>query len=422
MGPMMMTAPGPATAGRSFASADVNPRAVPDQDPAKATPDAVFALDADNDKPIDDTGQAPAGPTLGPATLPIPLPVADQVLRAFFDVQTAQTAEAAPPAAPAPATFRTTAVAAAAAAPTLPEALALPDPSGKAPTPLADASPPSARATADIPAPPADPRTPPAPPRADTPPPAATPATPASPPPDLTATVSATQPAPKGAPLEKVGPAPEPAAPAATTETAPPAPTSHAQRGAAPLAGPTPKSPDLVPSDDMSDGSDLTPAEDSPATGAPQPDLRPGDTSRVPGPRPDPVATPRHLSAQMTSAVRHGHDGTVEIALNPEELGRVRLSLQGDTTRLHVAIQFERPETQDLMRRHIAQLQSDFREMGYTNISFDFGQTPSGGGPDLPAPTDSGADPAPELPPDTAPVPAPRRMAATSPGGLDLRL
>lgn len=78
-----------------------------------------------------------------------------------------------------------------------------------------------------------------------------------------------------------------------------------------------------------------------------------------------------------------------------------------------VTVLADRPETLDLMRRHIDLLARDLQQMGYEGLSFAFGRDdrppqPEGRPADAP-PMDSAAPPA----------PPPGRMAAT--GGLDLR-
>lgn len=104
------------------------------------------------------------------------------------------------------------------------------------------------------------------------------------------------------------------------------------------------------------------------------------DSLRAEAPRTD-VA--RAVGNQLVEAVRHGPNGTTEVALNPEELGRVRLGLSTQDGVLHVSIMAERPETQDMLRRHIASLQTDFRALGYTDVAFDFG--PGGDQPQRPS-------------------------------------
>lgn len=83
--------------------------------------------------------------------------------------------------------------------------------------------------------------------------------------------------------------------------------------------------------------------------------------------------TARSVGTQLVEAVRVGANGSTDVALNPEELGRVRLSLTAQDGALHVSVTAERPETQDLLRRHIGMLQADFRALGYTDVAFDFG-------------------------------------------------
>ena len=112
-------------------------------------------------------------------------------------------------------------------------------------------------------------------------------------------------------------------------------------------------------------------------------ELRQSETARVDPARPEVTKpdpgrpeTARHASAQIVEAIRQGRDGSIDVALNPEELGRVRLTLSGSDGALHVTIQSERPETGDLLRRHIAQLERDFQDLGYVNVSIDFGKSP----------------------------------------------
>jgi len=82
--------------------------------------------------------------------------------------------------------------------------------------------------------------------------------------------------------------------------------------------------------------------------------------------------TARSAAVQMAQALGRQPDKPVEIALNPEELGRVRIALTPSDTGLAVTINAERPETLDLMRRHIEQLAVEFRRLGYENVGFEF--------------------------------------------------
>ena len=56
--------------------------------------------------------------------------------------------------------------------------------------------------------------------------------------------------------------------------------------------------------------------------------------------------------------------GPIDIALDPPELGRVRLSLVEVNGAMTVSITAERPETADLMRRHLALLADEFARQG----------------------------------------------------------
>ena len=83
--------------------------------------------------------------------------------------------------------------------------------------------------------------------------------------------------------------------------------------------------------------------------------------------------TPRHVAQQLAEAVATAGRRNVEVSLNPIELGRVSMRLATHDTGVTVVIQAERPETEELMRRHIQDLAREFKEMGFTDISFQFG-------------------------------------------------
>jgi flagellar hook-length control protein FliK len=84
--------------------------------------------------------------------------------------------------------------------------------------------------------------------------------------------------------------------------------------------------------------------------------------------------TPVMIARQMAEALQKASDRTVEIALSPKELGRVRMSISAAEVGITVNVVAERPETLDLMRRHIEQLAHEFAELGYTNMEFAFAQ------------------------------------------------
>jgi len=131
-----------------------------------------------------------------------------------------------------------------------------------------------------------------------------------------------------------------------------------------------------------------------------------------PAKRPQPADTERAVLRQIALAIAAQTDGTTELRLSPEELGRVRLSLTTADGLVTLAIQAERPETADLIRRNLDLLAQDFRDMGFGGFEFSFGDRPHArdqqGG-------DSAFDPDPS---DPAQVPAETLILR----GLDLRL
>ncbi|EEE36566.1 flagellar hook-length control protein [Rhodobacteraceae bacterium KLH11] len=82
----------------------------------------------------------------------------------------------------------------------------------------------------------------------------------------------------------------------------------------------------------------------------------------------------RAIAGQLATVIsaRPGAGG-VEIALNPEELGRVSITLNGREDGFHLTIATERPETLDLMRRHISILSAEFEKLGYAGLTLDLG-------------------------------------------------
>lgn len=132
---------------------------------------------------------------------------------------------------------------------------------------------------------------------------------------------------------------------------------------------------------------------------------------------------PPGLGHRLAEAITQFPDGAVELTLSPEELGRVRISMSTQDGTLTLTVQADRPDTIDLLRRHIDQLAQDFRDLGLSNLAFSFGH-----GQDRPPDTQREATDAPAEH-DAAPASVPGRAgsAGISPrqgdsGGLDLRL
>ncbi|MGJ8622991.1 MAG: flagellar hook-length control protein FliK [Yoonia sp.] len=125
----------------------------------------------------------------------------------------------------------------------------------------------------------------------------------------------------------------------------------------------------------------------------------------------------RHAGQQMATALVQSQGKTTEIALNPEELGRVRLSLSASDGVLTLVVQAERPETSDLLRRNIEVLAQDFRSLGYENLSFSFSDQ-HGDSRDQGPETDDAAF----APHENSPTEDARPLATVAVSGLDLRL
>lgn len=90
---------------------------------------------------------------------------------------------------------------------------------------------------------------------------------------------------------------------------------------------------------------------------------------------------PRSIAAQIIGQARIAPDKPVEITLNPEELGKLRMTFAPDAQSMSVSLTFERPETLELMRRNIEQLAQEFRALGYedVNLTFEQGDTSTSG-------------------------------------------
>lgn len=82
---------------------------------------------------------------------------------------------------------------------------------------------------------------------------------------------------------------------------------------------------------------------------------------------------PRPVVQQMAEAIVSTRGDQIEIALSPEELGRVRLIMSGPD-RAHITVWAERPETLDLVRRNADLLTQHLAEAGVDTGSLDFRQ------------------------------------------------
>ena len=134
------------------------------------------------------------------------------------------------------------------------------------------------------------------------------------------------------------------------------------------------------------------------------------------------ILAPR-LVQQITTAAVGLADGPVELRLNPEELGHVRLRLDTRDGAMAVLVTAERAETLDLLRRNIDQLAAGLRDVGYQELSFGFAGRDQAGSDgsrqESSAPASRG---------DRAPVqtteaePAARAAQVRTKSGVDIRL
>lgn len=201
-----------------------------------------------------------------------------------------------------------------------------------------------------------------------------------------------------------------------------PVQTEPESKAALPAAGPriiAAAAPDPAPA---------LPVQTEPA--APQIDLLPADPPPAPSPAPREAAVasttqppPRipvaSVVRQITDAVVTAREDRVEVALAPEELGRIRMVMTGPDHNPHVLIWAERPEVLDQLRRNATFLQECFGDAGMADASFEFqgdGGTGSDGRQPLPETARHGFD-------MTEPVSVPIAWTPLAiPARLDIRI
>lgn len=169
--------------------------------------------------------------------------------------------------------------------------------------------------------------------------------------------------------------------------------------------------------------------------GAPRDDLGlaaqtpPGEDASPLSPRSEATARPMHhgIAAQIAAHVQHRPGHQIEITLDPEELGKISMRLEPGEKGLTLVINASRHDTLDYMRRHIDLLAQDLRDLGFSNLNFDF--SGGDGASDRWSPMSDGAtsgsgperaSPAPE-PPATMAGRA-GHLPLTGDRGLDLRI
>lgn len=81
---------------------------------------------------------------------------------------------------------------------------------------------------------------------------------------------------------------------------------------------------------------------------------------------------PRHISQQIMEALQRSASRQADLHLNPVELGRVKISLQTADGSVTVHIAADRPDTADLLRRHLDLLAQELRDIGFHEARFAF--------------------------------------------------
>lgn len=136
-----------------------------------------------------------------------------------------------------------------------------------------------------------------------------------------------------------------------------------------------------------------------------------------------PSATAQVIAQQISAALNNsstGKDGPLELALDPPELGRVRMLMTEIAGVMTLTIQAERPETADLMRRHLDLLAQEFAQAGLDAPSVHISQEGADQREQTQPETASEEGPSQAASSDADAPPRPSQLSAS--GGLDLRL
>lgn len=103
------------------------------------------------------------------------------------------------------------------------------------------------------------------------------------------------------------------------------------------------------------------------------------------------AAEPRGVARQIAEALIAAHENGIDLQLSPEELGRVKLSMTQGEAGFLVTVSADRPETLELLRRHIDLLGEEFAALGLGDTAFSFNDSPDHqtAGDPLPTQTDA---------------------------------
>lgn len=123
--------------------------------------------------------------------------------------------------------------------------------------------------------------------------------------------------------------------------------------------------------------------------------------------------------SEAVSAAADAQSDVIELKLKPEELGQLRFRFGHAEGGLVLNVVADRPETLDLLRRHVDQLARHLSDLGFGSASFSFsdGQSHSGTGDQT-----AHALPNIEGTPSESPAPPRETANASATDGLDLRM
>ena len=126
------------------------------------------------------------------------------------------------------------------------------------------------------------------------------------------------------------------------------------------------------------------------------------------------------ISASLNTATNIANRAApIEIALDPPELGQVRISVSRGDDGMVLNVTVDRPETLDLMRRHAGLLSQEFQRHGLENTGFTF--SGRDGGQPIPG-RDTPDDPAQASPEIATDPPTSAAAPATDGNSLDIRI
>lgn len=132
-------------------------------------------------------------------------------------------------------------------------------------------------------------------------------------------------------------------------------------------------------------------------------------------------ASPVHQVVETLAALPPDTPGRIELTLTPDNLGKLHFDMRPEAGGLSIVLSAERPDTLDLMRRHLPDLMAELKQAGVQTGSFSFSSWNGGQRPPPPLQDiDNGrltAVSATALPPLARRAPPPSGTA----GGLDLR-